>query len=204
MRYQAKILAILLMLVCARSFSQMRYTSALSIDKNFKDTFTFQRQWAYDWGVLKEDDGSFSKAFGGKVKAADTAHLFYTANCSTNVQGGYHIRYSYAEKINDELVLTFEDGLPAYASVFWIHIKNDSFYFKPKTIYPQPTRGKLSYHIDSQKLVLNKNQFSRGELVKGYIDFQFTEVTSTPGNESHDSKYFLRGYFRTPLRSGRK
>jgi len=198
------LLAIIFSCSLATGFSQSHHTSLITIDKNFRDTFTFHKQWAYEWSVIKEDDGSFSKAFDGKVKAADTAHLFYTANCSTNVQGGYHIRYSYAEKINDELVLTFEDGLPAYASVFWIHIKNDSFYFKPKTIYPQPTRGKLSYHIDSQKLVLNKNQFSRGELVKGYIDIQFTEVTSSPGNESRERKYFLRGYFRTPLRSRRK
>lgn len=202
-----RISLLILIFACCQmnSYSQICYRTIATIDKKFKDTFSFHRQWGYAWDVIKDDNGSFSKATEGEVSAADTAHLYYTANCTTNVQGGYNIRYCFAERGDNEIVLTFSDGFPAYASQFRFHMVAGTFYFEPETIYPQRIQGeKISYRVDHEKLVLNKSHFQEGELMKGYVDVEFTEISTIPGKPVHERKYYLKGYFRTPFLGERK
>jgi hypothetical protein len=198
---QPTLLISMLLLFSPALFSQQHYTSTISIDNNFKDSFSFPTQWEYPWYVIKDDYGHFENTLGKKITRKDTAHLFFTAQCETNVQGSHAIHYCYAEKKRNELLLIFEDGLPAYGSTFTVHIKNDSFYFSPRTIYPQfIPGGKKTYRIDKEKLVLNKDLFVKGELVKGYADIEFTEIINAPANVNRETKFYLRGYFRTPLK----
>src|ERR1700747_1575032 len=65
--------------------------------------FGFTKHWAYPWYITKDDNGKFSSAEDVKITAKDTAHLFYTASCSTNVQGGYEIRYCAASRVDGEI-----------------------------------------------------------------------------------------------------
>jgi hypothetical protein len=182
------------------AFTQQRYSSKFLVDTKFKDTFSFAGKWHYPWHTLKWDDGRFSSGLSDSISAADTMHMYYTANCRTNVQGGYQIKYCYASRDGSEMVLTFSDGLPAYASEFRVHIKNDSFYFQPEMVYPAAPQGeKITFRIDKEKLTLNKTGFEPGELVKGYAEFEFTEQTETPGKPLQARKYYLKGFFRTPL-----
>jgi hypothetical protein len=165
-----------------------------------KDTFSFARHWDYDWDVFKEDDGTFTAADGRKLIARDTAHLYFTANCTTNVQGGYTIRYCYAKKQGDTLKLVFSDGLPAYASTFYIYVIGDHFYFKPRIIYPAHVRGqKFSYQVTRQQLTLNKSVFKNGEMILGSVDVEFTETFTAPGYPESSQHYFLKGFIRTPV-----
>ena len=98
--------------------------------------------------VKDDSSGEFTRNDDQPLTPADTAHLFYTANCLTNVQGGYDIRYCFADQSKGIITLTFSDGLPAYASEFYFYITGDSFYFKPKTTYPWYITGqKISYCI---------------------------------------------------------
>ena len=104
--------------------------------------------------VYKDDSTGKFFTLGDPV---DTTHLFFTANCSTNVQGGYEIRYCFADRIKDNIVLTFSDGLPAYASEYYSYITADSFYFRPRTIYPLKSHGeKISYQVTKQQLTLKQ------------------------------------------------
>jgi len=181
--------------------AQSVYTSGILVNKEMKDTFSFTGQWAYAWDILKDDNGKFFTAEDKKILPADTAHFFFTANCRTNVQGGYDIRYCYASQNGAEIILNFSDGLPAYAGEFYVHIKNDSFCFKPKTVYPQYIRGqKTSYRIDKEKLVLDKSVHKPGDKITGYAEFEFTEITSVGNKAPQETKLYLKGYFRTPLR----
>src|SRR6186997_1295524 len=109
------------------SFAQLSY-SKFSVNTKMKDSFSFSKKWDYSWEVFKDDStGTFTKNSDEPFQPGDTAHLFYTANCSTNVQGGYDIRYCDAEKHRNTITLTFADGLPAYGSQFYIYIESDSF-----------------------------------------------------------------------------
>ena len=116
--------------------------------------------------------------------------------------GGQQLRITYHGGDGNDIVLTFSDGLPAYASEYYVYIKGDSFSFKPKTIYPAPPmRGeKTSYRITKQKLVLNRNSYSEGDIIIGYVDIGFLEIVSAPGHKTVQHPRYLRGYIKTPLK----
>jgi hypothetical protein len=60
--------------------------------KEPKGVFSFEKEWAYPWYIIKDDKGMFAKVLAGKITKEDTAHSYFTANCKTNVQGGYSLR----------------------------------------------------------------------------------------------------------------
>ncbi len=183
-------------------FVQIAFTqsklSLVQVDPKMKDSFSFAQNWDYDWDIFRYGNGKFSAVDGRKIKAEDTAHLYFTANCSTNVQGGYTIRYCYADKIGNTLRLTFSDGLPAYASVFYVYVIRDSFYFKPKTVHPASLRGEIfSYETTKQQLMLNKTNYKKGEPIIGYVHLEFIETYSAPDVDSSRRQYYLNGFIRT-------
>jgi hypothetical protein len=199
----AALFSVFVFLIIQESPAQVKY-SRVNVDTQLKDTFSFDQQWDYSWDIFKDDStGEFIKASDQPLVPADTAHLFFTAKCSTNVQGGYEIRYCFADKDGSDIVLTFSDGLPGYASEYYIYIKGDSFSFKPRTIYPAPPmRGeKTSYRITKQKLVLNRDVYSEGEIIVGYVDISFLEIVSAPGHKTVQHPRYLRGYIKTPLKN---
>jgi hypothetical protein len=192
---------VFLTVVIQNSFAQVKY-SKLSVDRQMKDTFLFAKQWNYSWDIFKDDStGEFTRNDDQILKPGDTAHLFYTANCSTNVQGGYHIRYCIANQTQGMIILAFSDGLPAYASEFYFYIIGDSFYFKPKTTYPAYSPGqKTTYQVTKQKLTLNRNNYKKGDTIIGHVDAEFIETISSPKKADEKHTFYLRGYIRTPLK----
>lgn len=176
--------------------------SPIFVNRKMSNSFSFTNKWAYSWDVFKDErTGKFSKNGEKKITRGDTAHLFFTANCHTNIQGGYNIKYCYAHKKKDTITLIFSDGLPAYASEFYVYITGDSFTCKPKTMYSSYRPGqKISYEVSKQKLMLDKPSYSINDVMKGYIDFEFIEIYSVPNKETEKSNFYLRGYFKTPLK----
>jgi len=174
------------------------------VDMQMRDSFSFAKKWDYPWDVFKDDStGEFSKANGDPLLPVDTAHLFYTANCSTNIQGGYDLRYCFATKSRGTITLTFSDGLPAYANEFYIYVSRDSFEFRPNIIYPMRNAGeKISYRVVKQNLILNKNNYRIGDTIIGYIQTEFIESVSLPGKKLQDHSFFLKGFIRTKLQGG--
>jgi len=203
MRKPAKYISLLftacLVLSCCCLLAQAKRAKVV-VDRQMRDTFSFTNQWAYYWMVMKDDDGKFIKTDEEPVTAADTAHLHYTANCTTNVQGGYTIRYCYAQKSNNTLKLIFADGLPAYGSAFSCFIKRDSFYFKPTITYEIFIPGEhIYYTVTKQQLTLNKPAYAIGDTLMGYINAEFTETYSVPGHGTGKTKLYLRGYIKAPV-----
>ena len=184
-----------------KAIAQIKY-SPISVDGKMKNSFSFTKKWAYSWDVFKDDrTGKFSKNGGQKIVRGDTAHLFFTANCHTNIQGGYNIKYCYATRNKDTITLVFSDGLPAYASEFYVYITGDSFTCEPKTMYESFLPGhKITYEVSEQKLTLNKPFYSINDFIKGYIDIEFIEIYAVPNKETEKSNLYLRGYFKTPLK----
>jgi hypothetical protein len=171
--------------------------SNFTVDKNLEGDFSFTKKWDYPEGIFKDDSTGEFITDGSPL---DTTHLFFTANCSTNVQGGYDIRYCYAKKYKNKITLTFADGLPAYGSEFYIHINTSSFSCDAETIYPIIAKGqKKSCTIIKQKLIINKPKYSKGDIIKGFIEMEFIEMVSVPNKAVQESKFFLKGYFKTRL-----
>ena len=181
----------------ANNVSVKQIVSKITVDKNLKGNFSFTKKWDYPEGVFKDDSTGEFTTDGSPL---DTTHLFYTANCSTNVQGGYDIRYCYATKDKNKIILTFADGLPAYASEFYVDIDTANFWCDAETIYPAIVRGqKKSCTIVKQKLSVDKPKYSKGDIIKGFIEMEFIEKISVPNKAVQKRNYFLKGYFKTPL-----
>ncbi len=195
--YKLSILTLCLF-ITGLNLAQTNYTARYMVNANLKDNFLFTRHWDYAWDVFKEDNGKFNTADGRKLRPADTAHLYFTANCKTNVQGGYTIRYAYAKIKDSVITLTFSDGLPAYASEFTFYIKKDSFYFKPSVIYPAPTPH-TTYRVDKESLVLNRSKYNKGDFLTGYADVRFTEIVAAHGEQVIYTALYIKGYFKTKL-----
>jgi hypothetical protein len=202
MNFKSFIIALTLLTVVGQISNAQNKYSKVSVDRQMKDTFQFAKQWDYSWEVFKDDStGEFTRNDDQPLTPADTAHLFYTANCLTNVQGGYNIRYCFADQNKGIITLTFSDGLPAYASEFYFYMKGDSFYFKPKTTYPSYIPGqRISYRVTKQKLILNKHNYKIGDTIIGYVDTEFIETVSVPTKGTKQNKFYLKGFIRTQLK----
>jgi len=174
---------------------------AIVFQKEPAAEFSFLNNWAYAWDVVKHDNGKFEKVDADRVTATDTVHLYYTANCKTNVQGGYAIRYCNASKANGKISLVFADGMPAYSSEFDITIVGNNYCFKPEVVYPELSmRGKLVYKTTYSKLILFQKDPAASKIISGYIDVRFVESSSVQG-DLKKQHYYLRGYFKTPVNS---
>lgn len=184
------------------AIAQVKYKKVM-IDPRQKNSFSFTQQWDYRWDVFKDDStGKFCRNDDQPLTADDTAHLYYTANCVTNVQGGYDIRYCSATKLNDTILMVFSDGRPAYASEFRVYIMGDLFYFQPHTIYPSSVnREAISYRVTQQALVINKANYAVGEVLQGRIGAEFIETVQRPDQPPRKQKLFLKGYFSTAIGS---
>ena len=184
-------------LVGANNVAVKQIVSKVTVDKSLKGNFSFSKKWDYPEGVFKDDSTGEFTTDGSPL---DTTHLFYTANCSTNVQGGYDIRYCYAKKDKNKITLTFADGLPAYASEFYVYIDTTNFWCDAETIYPVFIKGqKKSCTIIKQKLTVDKPKYSKGDKIKGFIEMDFIETVSVPKKAVQKRKYLFKGYFKTTL-----
>ena len=177
--------------------------SKRDIDIHFNDTLTFPKKWDYPWYMILLPDGRFEKTLGNKpISSEDTIKLYHTANCITNHQGLHDVNYCVALIDNDSITLTFEPQLPAYASQLTVKIKNDLFSSNFWTAYPDLRVDEIiSWKTTKQKLILDKENYKLGGIIKGYIEVEFSEVSNMtlPQNKSNISNYFFRGFFKTQL-----
>jgi len=196
------ILALLLLhcgLVEQSAVAQSPSSMIIIISKEPKGAFAFTKDWAYSSNVTKDDNGKFFKNKDGKITSKDTAHLYFTAKCTTNVQGGYMIRYCHAIKRAEIIELNFSDGLPAYASEFNAFISKNKLSFKPVIIYPELIPGqKITYKVTKSRLTLYQKNYANSKKLSGYIDVEFIENTILK-NKEENHKYYFRGYFKTPV-----
>jgi hypothetical protein len=198
-------LIIFFILGISPTFAQVKY-SKVTINRNMKDTFTFVNLWDYSPDIIKDDSTCrLSRDDGKPIHAADTAHSYFTANCETNVMGGYNLRYCYAFKSKDTIRLVFSDLQGEYASEFYVYIKGDSFYFRPVTIYPIINfKERTSYRVTRQKLTLNKCSFTIDDTIIGNIDAEFIETVTVPMEGTQSHKLYFRGFIKTHLNSQTK
>ena len=173
----------------------------VKVDRHFKDTLTFDKQWDYRWYVSVEENGSIVNLIGGELKPEDTVRLYHTARCTTNHQGEHAVRYCYATLENDTLRLFFTEGLPAYVGMLAVLIKGDRLRsdFYANYFGPIMESEKIVRKTTKQKLILDKDRYEIGDTVKGYLDVEFTETQTVPNKKPSKVKNYFRGFFKTPV-----
>jgi len=181
------------------SVTQPHITKTIVFKRATKDSFAFANNWDYPAGLIKDDGGKFHKRTDREITKKDTSHLYFTAHCRTNVQGGYAIRYCYAKRKAGGIGLSFLDGEPAYASEINVFILEGKFTFTSKIIYPELSTGsKVIYKVTASKLFLYNKHYNASKEISGYIDAEFTETMLLKGKiEKH--QYYLKGYFKAPI-----
>ena len=169
--------------------------SPIIFEREPKGVFLFTKNWAYPQNTVKDDNGKFSKADGEVIARTDTAHLYFTANCKTNVQGGYPIRYCYASKKGKDVTLNFSDGLPAYGSSFDVTLEGNRFKFVPNIVYSALNKNeKVTYRLTGDKLVIYQKKYYYSKMISGYIDAEFTENGSdTKTGYKYKNHLYFRG-----------
>jgi len=182
------------------AFAQSRFAQKVVVQAVPADSLAFTSGWGYHWYMIKQGDVTFENTNGTKLKAEDTAHLYFTSHCETNVQGGYAVQYCYASIKKGVIKLNFLDGMPTYSSQYNVFIKGDSFYCKAKTVYPISSVGEKIIDITKQQtLVLDKQKYEVGDTLKGYINFTFRETSRAPGRKTYNYTYYFKGFFCTLL-----
>lgn len=183
-------------------FSQSKTSSSITIGKTPEAKFSFTKNWGYKWNILKHNDGKFENIYGKQIQPADTAHLYHTANCQTNVQGGYNLSYCNATKKDGTIELIFTGGQPAYGSEYKVSLKNNKIYFDPDIVYEEIIENAtMAYKITKSKLIFNQKSYNTAQALSGYINIEFNEVASLPKRKPVIHQYHLRGYFKTPVKS---
>lgn len=184
------------------AIAQSSVYSPVVINKIPVEKFLFIKKWAYKWDVIKDNNGKFAKTTDSVLEPADTAHLYYTANCRTNVQGGYNLTYCEAIKNNGAVELKFTGGQPAYGNEYKVYVKNSKFYFDPDIVYMEIIEGAtITYKTIKGKLVFNQKDYETAEMISGYVNVEFEEITSLPKRKQVIRRYYLRGYFKTPVKA---
>jgi len=183
-------------------FAQSKTPSSVTIGKIPEARFSFTKNWGYKWNIIKHNDGKFENIDGKPILPGDTAHLYYTANCQTNVQGGYSLNYCNATKKEGIITLIFTGGQPAYGSEYKVSLKNNQIYLDPDIIYEDVIENaSLTYKITKSKLIFNQKNYKTAKALSGYINIEFQEIASLPKRKPVILQYHLRGYFKTPVKS---
>ena len=173
------------------------WSGRVQVDPNFTDSFFFKHEWSYDPFVTKDDDGRFENTMGnGKTTARDTQHLVHSASIfhafspqDTTFAAYSKIKFGNAYLVGQAILLKFDQLTPSSHDILDIKIKNGAFF--TNYLGGAPAVGDLYYDFEKQKLILQKEHYTVGDTIKGYLDFQ----TDKP-HFAH-----LKGAFKLPLKN---
>lgn len=174
------------------------FVSHLTIERSFIDTLSFVTKWNYPWYIVVNDKGQFENILGDAINGSDTIHLYHTAHCKTNHQGDHVINYCNAKIVEDTIKLIFQPKLPSYGGSLSVSIKDDMFWCDFSANFPLTTDKKL-WTVDSQKLVVDKEVYNVGDVIKGYIELNLTETSLVQNNDQKSVGFYFRGFFKTTL-----
>lgn len=170
------------------------------VDPNMPDTFTFPLRWDYPWWTIRNDDGSFENTAGNAISAQDTAHLYFTADCTSDHQGEHAVQYGYAKIEEDLLTLSFRGGEPAYFDRYFIYIKKNEFGAAMDVSYIFPSEHiRIDIRTLSQELLLDRSEVKAGDTIKGKVDVSFLETHSEKKQIIYQDTIRFHGYFKIPV-----
>jgi hypothetical protein len=168
----------------------------VTYDPMLKDSFFLTNTWSYPSFTSKDDDGKFAFMTDDK----DTTHFNHTAHIFTafdslndndedlRERGEWeNINFGKAYLVGNSILLKFESLTPSSYDDLTIKIKNGQFF----SIYlsGSPPIGNRYYDFEKLSLTLQKETYTAGDTIKGYLDF-FVEKP----------KYaHLKGAFKCPV-----
>lgn len=168
--------------------------------KNLDHPFFHEYKWDYPWYVIPNDDGTFENTLGDSISKEDTLHLTHTAASVSSHQGEHNIRYCFAQKKGKEILLHFEDGLPAYGTTYFIRINGKKFTSEMSVNYIFPTEHlNIITRPIHQQLILDPNSINQGDSIRGIFDLTFEETHWEKGRPIYSDTSKFSGVFKAKM-----
>jgi hypothetical protein len=156
--------------------------SRVEYDPQIFDPFFDEEETSWPWWIVDHGDGTFEDTTGQITKREDIPILIHTADCRTRHQGLHNINYCSATLQKDGIIeLKIEDQSASTGDFLTIQIKDGKFFSQYKTYYPgDPSDINLIWTTTKQRLILNKKEFKKGEVIKGRVEFECVQEVSNP------------------------
>jgi hypothetical protein len=156
--------------------------SPVEYDPEIFDLFFDEVETSWPWWIVDHGDGTFEDTRGHITKIEDIPVLTHTADCRTRHQGLHQIKFSHARLLKDGAIkLKIEDESASTWDSLTIHIDNGRFSSHYKTRYPaDPPDIGLIWTTTKQRLVLEKKNYKKGDVIKGRIEFECVQEATNP------------------------
>jgi hypothetical protein len=172
---------LLITIISCQTNTEKQAINKVVYNASLKDTFFLMDMWSYPSFTVKDSEGKFDFTNG----VEDTSHLKHTANIiyafdSTsdnetdfrNTDVWQRIHYGEALLVGKSMLLSFNELTASSYHDLTIKIKNRQF----STVYKagSPAGGNRYYDFEKETLTLQKESYSVGDTLRGYLDFKTT------------------------------
>jgi hypothetical protein len=158
--------------------------SPVEYDTEMTDQFFEVDTWSSPWWIIERDDGSFEDTTGQITRREDIPRLRHTAECRTEHQIPHMIKFSEARQIDkDTIEIRMHDESASTYDDLTVIVRNGHYSSHYKTVYPEAAAntGRI-WTTTKQRLVLNKKQYAKKEVIRGRIDFECVEEMKAARN----------------------
>jgi hypothetical protein len=165
----------------AQFWSKVRY------DPKLTDPFFKSNEWSYPWYIIKHPDGTFEDITSDKRPEKEPSHLKHTAKCFiTAIESGRAkdlVTFCKARfhNVNTIDVLIHKEN-SADIDRLKVQIKNGMFASQYWTVFKKlaRARARIIWTTTRQKLILDRKEYRKDDVIKGRIDFECVEEPTDP------------------------
>ena len=172
-------------------------------DPGLSDPFFDSNEWSYPWWIIIRDDGSFEDTTGEITDLKDAPRLKHTANCITKYKGEHTIRFSRAKLYDDGTIdILIHDDSASTNDKLKIEVKNGYFSCQYWTTHVADRGDEdVIWTTKKQKLVLQKKEYRKGDILRGKIEFEcLQEVTNPKYGARYPRIIRIEGVFKPELK----
>jgi hypothetical protein len=147
-------------------WSQVRY------DRKLKDTFFESDTWSYPYWIWRNTDGTFTDIrLIDKNRAEDPPRLRHTSRCFSTSFGVKHVINFCEARASDgyEVELLIHETSPAFRDSLRVRIRDGKFTCQYWIV---DHVGAFTWTTTRQELILDRNAYGKGDVIKGRIDFE--------------------------------
>lgn len=155
---------------------------------------------SFKWHIVESESGGVEDTTDGKIDADDLLRLEHTANCTSTHQGEHAMEFCEAMRDGENILLSLDGGMPAYASSLRITLEPSlAFHCAFQAVYPSPTPA-LRWKITQKKLRLKSRDIKAGHRLHGWISVTFEE---SDGSANPPRRYKIEGYIKPVIQHAR-
>jgi hypothetical protein len=146
--------------------------SQVDYDSSLTDPFFTSHEWSYPWWIIKHPDGHFESTRGfDESPVIEPPRMMHTARCFSTSFGTKHLVHLCEARLLDDNVidLLIHVKNPAFRDSLRVRIRNGKFTCQYWIV---DHKGAFTWTTTRQKLILDRDAYGKGDVIKGRIDFE--------------------------------